>query len=136
MVKLRVGQSKVVSFIPINPTTILISSDVAFMQTWKNVLADKCGATQFASDLNTAWQMTQKLKNNVELVIIDSPSDRLSATNLYKWCQENLVPSLWVDNTKPANIAEKDFVKKPIEGNILAQKILNHKRKVTGHTLK
>lgn len=137
MVRLSIGQSTIVhAWIPINPTTILVSSDDTFIQAWKNALAQKCGQTQFVADISTAWRMVQKLKSNTELVIIDSPSNRFDADKLYKWCCENMLPVLWLDYTTPTAVAKKDFVQKPIDINVLAQKILTHKRKVTGKALR
>lgn len=129
---LAIGQSVVRGWIPINPTTILLSNDATLLETWEKALVTKHGQSQLVSDVGAAWRMIQKSKSNVELVIMDSPSNRLDADKLYKWCRENLIPTLWLDYATPTAVAENDFVQKPVNINILAQKILSHKRKVTG----
>jgi hypothetical protein len=134
---LKIGQTRIVdAWIPIHPTTVLLTSPDADNQTWENLLAVKQGVTRHFTNATDVWRISRRVNGNIELIIIDQPTDILSAENLYRWCKKHNIPVLWCDVTNYAWVAELDFVRKPFDADSVAQKVLTHKRGVTGKIFK
>lgn len=133
MVKLEIGQTKIIdAWIPVRPTTILLTAPNANLDAWETTLSEKSGFTRHFTNASDAWRVFRNVGGNIELVIIDQPGDVLSAENLYRWCKKNSIPVLWCDTTRHAWVADSDFVLKPFDANAMLEKLLIHKRGVTG----
>jgi hypothetical protein len=133
VVKLEIGQSKIIdAWIPVRPTTILLTAPNADLKTWENVLSAKKGFTRHFTNASDAWRVFRNVGGNIELVIIDQPGDILAAENLYRWCKKNSIPVLWCDVMRHAWLIDSDFVSKPFDADTMIQKLLTYKRGVIG----
>jgi hypothetical protein len=133
VVKLRIGQSKIIdAWIPVRPTTILLTAPDADLELWEDAMSSKSGFTRHFTDASDAWRVFRNVGGNVELVVIDQPGDTLAAENLYRWCKKNAIPVIWCDVVRHAWLTDSDFVSKPFDHDAMAQKLLTYKRGVIG----